>query len=290
MGWFKKEEKRTNVRKRRGSALQVTARANAKGRDRVHKVGAVLLILVALAGSVWAAVSGVARAGDHLFSQNARYIISRIDITSSGTLSPAHLREYAGVSEGQNLFAINIQQIIRNLERTPRVRSAEVIRKLPDTLIIRVTERSALARIAEGARGYPMTVDRDGYILGLSGGRGLPLISGVSDSGLAPGSVIREEKTLDALHALDICAETRLGEALQIQAINVKNPAFLDVTLASGARVEMGRDKLKWRLERLTELIYTQREMGQELEYVDLTVDRNFPVRTRVAATEARKR
>lgn len=286
MGLFRKKEQRSNFRRGRGreSVLQVSARSGGKGRDRVHKLVALLLILVALAGTVWAAVSGVTRAGDHLFAQNDRFTIRRIDISSTGTLSPAHLREYAQVSEGQNLFAINIEQVSHNLERTPRVRSAEVQRKLPDTLVIRVQERTALARMAEGAIGFPMAVDRDGFILGPSGGRGLPLISGVGESGLAPGSVIRDEKTLDALRVLDICEQTRLGELLRIQSVNVRQPDFLELSLASGARVEMARDQLKWRLEKLAELIATQRELGQEIEYADLTVDRNFPVRARAVA------
>ena len=292
MAWFRKKEQRTNFRKATGRSrvLEVSARESRKGRDRVHQVGALVLIFTALAGVVWAAVSGVSRAGEHLFVQNERFTIRRIDVSSTGSLSPSHLREYARVSEGQNLFDVDIAQISRNLEQTPRVRRAEVRRQLPDTLVIRVEERNPLARIAEGAVGIPMAVDRDGFVLGPSGGRGLVLVTGVGESGLAPGSVIRESKTLDALQVLDLCDQSRLKVLLQIQSINVRNEDYLELILASGARVELGRDQLKWSLEKLAELISTQRELGQEIEYANLTVDRNFPVRTRAVSVEARTR
>ncbi len=293
MGLFRKNHDRlSNHRKNRarGSSLMVSARASSgKGRDRMHKIGALILLAVAAAGAVWAAKSGISRAGDRLFAQNEKFTIREIEVTTTGTLPISNLREYAGVTEGQNLFAIDIEQIVRNIERTPRVRAAEVRRVLPDRLTIRVQERTALARIAEGATGLPMAVDRDGFVLGPSVGRGLPIISGLAESGLAPGSVIRDAKTLDALQALDVCEQTKLGALLRIQAIQVKHPEYLDLALASGARVDLGRDRLAWRLEKLADLIMTHRELGMDIEYADLTVDRNFPVRTRPAA-EARAR
>jgi cell division septal protein FtsQ len=255
----------------------------------MHKIGALVMLTVALAGAVWAAKHGLAHAGERLFARNDKFTIREIEVTTTGTLPVSNLREYAGVAEGQNLFAVDIEQIARNIERTPRVRSAEVRRVLPDKLSIRVHERVAIARIAEGATGLPMAVDRDGFVLGPSVGRGLPIISGLAEKGLAPGSIIRDSRALDALEALHVCEQTKLGTLLNIQAINVKHPDYLDLALASGARVDIGRDRIAWRLEKLADLISTHRELGMELEYADLTVDRNFPVRTR-HAPEARAR
>lgn len=291
MGWFKKKESRGNYRRTKGrpSMLAVNGRGSGKGRDWIHRTGAIVLLLAALAGIGWLAVSGLSRLGEHLFAQNDRFTIRRIDLTSTGTLSASHLREYAQVAEGQNLFSVDIALVARNLERTPRVRSASVHRRLPDTLVIRVEERTALARMAEGAVGIPMAVDCDGIVLGPGGIRGLPQITGTPESGLAPGSVIRDEKTLQALQVLDLCEQSRLGELLRIQAVNVRHADFLELTLASGAKIEMARNQFKWRLEKLADLVATQRELGQEIEYADLTVDRNFPVRTRTQ-TEARLR
>ncbi|MCS6771523.1 MAG: FtsQ-type POTRA domain-containing protein [Kiritimatiellae bacterium] len=292
MSLFRKSASSSNVRRSRGreSVLAVNARGgSAKGRERVQKTAALTILCLALLVTGWAAYAGLSVAGDHLFARNERYRIRQIDISTDGTLPITHLREYAGVSEGQNLFAVDIRQIARNIERTPRVRSVEVRRILPDTLSIRVRERIPLARVAEGAAGAPTGVDREGFILGPGVGRGLPIISGVSETGLSPGSVLTDPKTLDAIRLLEICEQSKLGPLLRIQAVNVRHPDYLDVALASGARILLGRDKLEWRLEKLADLILTHRELGLEIETADLTVDRNFPVRTR-PIVEARAR
>ncbi len=288
MGLFKKKPKKTNYRRRgnRSSILEVSARGRGKGSDRLHRIGAIVLVLILLGAVVWAGVFGVSLAGTHLFAENARFTIQRIDAASTGILTPTHLRQYAKVSDGMNLFAIKLQQVCRNLESTPRVKKAEVRRELPDTLVIRVQERFAVARMMEGAGGLPVEIDSDGYILGLSSKSALPLIVGSPERGLAPGSVVREEKTLDALRVLDIVGRMRRGDLLRIASINVSQPAYLELTLASGGRVHLGRDQLKWRIGRLVDLLETHRAMNQEIEFANLTVDKNFSTTTR-AITEA---
>lgn len=286
--WFRKRRNNDNVNRRRGSSreqlLMVSARASDKGRDRAHKIGALVLLLVAAAGSVWAALSGAQMLGDWLFVRNDKFIIQRLDLQSNGRLQASHLREYAGVEEGMNLFALNIDKVRQGLESVPLVRSAEVWRDLPDRLVVRVTERAALARIAEGAGGFPLAVDQDGYVLGPSAGRAtLPLITGLSERGLAPGSVVREGPVLDALQALYLCDASKIGAVVKIHSIDVRNPDYLNLRLVSGAVVPMARTQLRFRLEKLAELIHTSAELGQEIVSADLTVDRNFPVQYRAA-------
>lgn len=291
--WFRKRNEEWNGNRRRGGPrdplLMVNARGSDRGRDRAHKIGAIVVLLVAGAGSVWAAVSGAGLLGEWLFARNDHFTVRRVDVRSNGRLQPSHIREYGHVAEGMNLFGVSIDQVRRDLESVPLIRSAEVQRDLPDTLVVRVTERTALARIAEGAAGFPVAVDQDGYVLGPSLGRtDLVLISGLSEKGLAPGSVVRERAVLDALNVLEVCDTTKLGSVVRIASIDVRNPEYLDIRLASGARVQMGRDQLSFRLERLADIVRTSTELGQEVVTADLTVDRNFPVEYRKAEARAR--
>lgn len=291
--WFTKRKQEPAYNRRRGPArdpiLQVSARGSDKGRDRVHKIGALVLLGVVAAGTVWAAVSGAHLMGDWLFARNERFTVRRLDLSSSGRLQPSHLREYARISEGMNLFALSLDRIRAELESVPLIRSAEVERDLPDRLVVRVMERTALGRIAEGAAGYPLSVDQDGYVLGPAAGRpGLPLISGLRERGLAPGSVVREEAVLDALALLQICDSTKLGSVVRVASVDVGNPNYLDVRLAGGPRVTMGRDQLPFRLEKLADILRTSAELNQTVVAVDLTVDRNFPVEYGRAEARAR--
>ena len=262
----------------RGQLLKVNGRAGDKSRDRAHKIGALVVLILAVGGVGWAAVVGFEVMGRAFFSENERFTIRTLDVQSNGRLQPEHLREYGKVAEGQNLFALNIAQIRANLESVPLIRSAEIKRDLPDTLIIRVTERSALGRLADGAGGHPVLVDRDGYVLGLGRSSTLPLIRGASERGLGPGSVVREKNVLDALDVLDLCDATRLGSVIHVDVIEAASPDRLVLRLSGGEVIPMGRDQLKERLEKLVDVLKTAQEMGQAIQTADLTVLRNVPV------------
>ena len=280
-GRGKKESKRRLNQRRgpsRGQLLQVSGRSADKGRGQAHKAGALLLLLAALGALVWMLVAGTEWLGRVLFSENPRFTIRVLDLQSNGRLRPEQLREYGKVAEGQNLFAVNIAQVRANLETAPLIRTAEIKRDLPDTLIIRVRERTALARLAGGAGGYPMLVDRDGYILGLAGASTLPLLTGASERGLAPGSVVREKQVLDALDALDLCDTTKLGSVIHVQTVDVRNPDALVLGLSGGEVINLGRSQLTERLEKLSEVLKTAQELGKVVKSADITVLRNVPV------------
>ena len=266
----------------RGRLLQVSARSSERGRGQVHKAGAVVLLLAAVGGLGWACVAGTEALGRLLFSENEYFTIRNLDVQSNGRLRPEHLREYGKVAEGQNLFAVNLAQVRANLESVPLIRSADIHRDLPDTLVIRVQERTALARLAEGAGGHPVLVDRDGYVLGLGRQSTLPMVAGAKERGLGPGSVVQEKAVLDGLAVLDLCDTTRLGTVVKIQKIEVRNADALTLYLAGGEVIALGRDQLKARLEKLVDVLKTAQELGQAIKTADLTVLRNVPVVYRV--------
>lgn len=287
-GRSEKKKPKYNLNRRRdgarGQLLQVSARSGEKSRERTHRISAIVVLVAALAGSCWALIYGTEALGGLLFSQNERFTIQRVDVRSNGRLQPENLREYGKVAEGQNLFAVDLQQIRANLEGVPLIRRAEVSRDLPDTLVIRVTERTALARMADGASGFPVLVDRDGYVLGLARQSTLPLITGVKERGLGPGSVVKETTVLTALEALDVCDTTPLGRAIHIQSMDVRDPDRLNLTLSGGEQIPMGRDQLKIRLEKLAEVLKSAQDMGQSIKTADLTVLRNIPIIYRATA------
>jgi cell division protein FtsQ len=264
----------------RTQILLVNARVSEQRRARNHKIGAIVLTIVALSGLGLATVYGANRTGAALFSSNPVYTIEHIEIASNGRLRPEHIREYGKFAEGMNLFEVDIEQVRRDLERVPLVRDAEVVRQLPDTLIVRVTERTAIARIGSDDRKYYLAVDRDGYILGPTArSPHLPVITGMRDQGLSPGSVIGESAVADALVAIDLCDDGSLAQSVHIASLGVDNPEYLDLRLAQGERVLLSRENMKAKLDSLADILRTASASGDSVESVDLTVERNFPVK-----------
>ncbi|HMP90337.1 MAG TPA: FtsQ-type POTRA domain-containing protein [Kiritimatiellia bacterium] len=280
--WFlpKKNNRRGNynrvVLNRRSPVYTVHARAAERRSELMHKVGAVALAVVALSGVSWAIAAGGGQIRQWLFTQNTQFIIKNVEISSNGRLTGDHIKEFAGVIEGQNLFDIDILQVRKKLEEGPLIKKAEVQRRLPGTLVLRVSERIPLARIAHGQAGFFFSVDRDGHVLGLAGRQlaAMPLVTGFSDRGLSPGSVLRDGGAIDALNVISMCDAAPISQAIRISVIDVSNPDYLNLTLDSGTRVLLPRNPPRSKLE---DLVLFLREAGGRKTFFDLTVDRNIP-------------
>ena len=287
--WFLDSDSRSKFgegNRRRSSPrqpiLMVNARMSEQRRERNHKVGAIVLLIVSVTLLVLATVSGAHLVGNSLFARNDQFIIRHLDLKSNGRLLPLHLMEYGHISEGMNLFAVDIQKVRKDLESVPLISKAEVYRELPDTLVVRVTERSAIARIGRDDKKFVLAVDREAYVLGPTArAPNLPVITGMSEKGLTPGSIVQDSSVRDALVAIDLCESSEVGRTVKIISVDTSNPEYLDIRLAQGERVLMSRENIRLKLERLDESLKTAANVGEVIASIDLTVDRNFPIRYR---------
>jgi cell division protein FtsQ len=282
--WYDDDSRRSrNTYNRRRqdvhSILQVTARLSDQRKERMHRLGGLLLLAGALAGALWVFMLGARFVGQKLFSENDYFTIAHLDIRSDGRLQPGHAREYAHVREGMNLFAVDLKNIREELESVPAVSVVRVARRLPDTLEIEISERVAVARLGEDVAGYPLAVDRQGFVLGpTSASPGLPSIVGVREKGLRPGVRVNDGGALFALEVLQLCESPSLSRFIRIRQLNVANPEYLDVHLVRGEQVRLSRTDMRAKLDKLCEIIKTSADSGRAIARVDMTVERNFPV------------
>lgn len=283
--WYKGEQRYVLGRgynRRRDSGRNLILMVDARLSDRsknMHRVGGLVLLGLVLAGFTWFGIVGARHLRGLLFSENGRFVIRNLDLVSDGKLDPRHLREYAHVSEGMNLFAVDLRKVRQDLESVPIVDSVAVTRRLPDTLIVRVKERVAAARLGEDTAGYALALDRDGYVLGpSSSARHLPAISGYRARELRPGSRVGDRSVRGALHVLELCDLPKLSRLLRVKSIDVSHPDFLDVRLVRGERVLLSHEGVEVKLERLCDIIRHTADAGQAIASIDMTVDRNFPI------------
>jgi hypothetical protein len=256
----------------------VNARARQGGKDRAYKIGALVLMAVAVAAVGWAAKVGLDQIGRWLFSENERFVVRTLDIASSGRLPAANIREYGRLAEGMNLFELDVEKVRSDLESVPVIKSVEIRRLLPDTLRIRVTERTPVARLGADDRVNHFAVDREGFVLGPSSrSPALPAITGLREFGIAPGHQITNAVLADALQVIETCETAGLGTAIRFATIDVGREDYLDVRLAEGPRAWLSRTDVRRKLEWLAAGIEKAREMGKAIEFMDLTVDRNPP-------------
>lgn len=284
--WFDEED--TNLEKRlfflkrkRRKLLNVSMRVGGKANPPARKVGLAAAVAAAVLVALLLAAYGLCQAGQFFFSQNSRFTVRNLIITEGPVLKADRIKEYMQLSEGMNLFGLNITRTRRDfLAHLPNVRKVEIVRELPDTLRISVEERDPVARI--GKRSY-LVADREGWLFQLrTGASHLPVVSGLPESGLSPGSNLVGSATL-ALDVLNACRDA--GLPLTVQEIDVSQADFVTLFLRDGlvskevilAWKEMGKgsaDSRKDLVRRLQQVItILQTEEGRRRAKIDATLE-----------------
>ncbi len=270
MATRKKTKKRmkpqyVRAKKRKGASSSALTR-------RLFTIVLVLLILGALLFGLKVGYDLIIR---KLYSENRRFEIQHLVISCDGKLTEDRIREYTGLSEGTNLFKVEFADIEAALGKVPVVESVYLERKLPHTLIVKVKERMAVARITgRQKRKYPFVVDRYGFVLPpRQSALSLPLVKGL-DTDLRLGLPVEHPDVKTSLQIIALCDSTgSLRTFVQIESLDVKYSDFIDMRLKGGARVRMPRFSLKSKLKNLATVIQIANGQGRRVKEVDLTLD-----------------
>lgn len=126
----------------------------------------VLLLLpsCALAGSLWVLLA------------TDTFTVRRVTVTGTRSLDPVAVAEAAGIAVGGRLVTLDTRASAGRVTLLPRVRSATVVRRWPDTVRITIVERAPLAVTRES--GQWLFVDEAGVTFpGAQSGAGLPVLS-----------------------------------------------------------------------------------------------------------------
>src|SRR5205814_2245048 len=107
-----------------------------------------------------------------LVFENSAFAIQQMDVQTDGVIAVSQLCRWAGLKPQQNLLALDLQRVKRNLELVPLVQSVSVERVLPRTLRIRVVGREPIAQVSilrpHASGGFETAIfqlDSDGYVM-----------------------------------------------------------------------------------------------------------------------------
>ena len=107
---------------------------------------------------------------------------------------------------------------------------------------------------------------------------GLPLISGCSSESLEAGKVVESLEAKTALELLRLSTRSFMQTRFLIREIDVSKSYCLLVTDKNHARVTFALNDLEGQLQRLEQFLVYCDDSKQELETVNLLVQRNIPV------------
>lgn len=250
-------------------------RTGAGSTTMMRRSVSIALLLMILGGLLFGLWAGFNFIEDQLFSNNPRFEMQHLIISCDGKLTEDRIREYTGLAEGMNLFEMDFKAIENALARVSEVESVYLERKLPHTLMVKVTERIPVARIlGNQSRRYPFVVDRYGVVLPpRKSAVALPLIQGV-EKDLRLGVSVGEPDVEIALKIIALCdSSSTLRTYVKLERVDVKYSDFIDLRLQGGIRARMPRFSLKPKLQDLATVIKIARGQGMRVKEVDLTLD-----------------
>jgi cell division protein FtsQ len=266
--------KKTTTRKKT-HYVRAKKRSKAESSAMARRSFSITVLVFLFISLVWGVFAGFKWINAKLYAENPRFEMQYLDISCDGKLTEDYIREVSGLREGTNLFAVSFSDIEEELLGVSRIESVYLERKLPNTLIMKVKERVAVARVTGvQAAKYPFLMDRYGYVLPHTrSGAALPLIKGI-DRELQLGAPVEHPDVETALRIIALCDNTGyLRTYIQLESLDLKYTDFIDMRLKGGIRVRMPRYSLKPKLQNLATVIKIANGQGQRVKEVDLTLD-----------------
>jgi cell division septal protein FtsQ len=295
--WFSRRAR--NRRFERRHVLDVKLRSSQRRQNRIRHVTAVLLVLASVFFGVFLVWRGGEEGLRRFVYENPAFAIHTLDVQTDGVIAIEQLRRWAGVKLDDNLFAIDLARIKRDLELVPSIESVAVERILPHTLRIFITEREPIAQVLPlqtnaahspilyhlDARGFVM-YPLEGLQLAVPAltNAHLPSLAGVSVGELCFGRQIDSPQVRAALQLIQAFERSPMAGVVDLRQIDVSPPGVLLVSTGQGTEVTFGLSSFDTQLRRWRAIHEHGQKTNRHLAWVDLSVANNVPARWSEAA------
>ncbi|HXG48843.1 MAG TPA: FtsQ-type POTRA domain-containing protein [Methylomirabilota bacterium] len=283
-----------NRRLRRHHVLDVKLSTQHRRRMRWHRLAVLAGSAVAAAAVVMIVWQGGQWLLRHGLYENRAFAIHQLDVETDGVLSREQIRSWAGVRLSDNLLALDLGRVKRDLELVPAIESVSVERVLPHTLRIRVVEREPVARAlphsASGAgatNSNYYTLDAAGYFmfpletqqraLPAPTNEHLPVLEGIPLADIRPGRRTESAQVLAALGLITAFQRSPMAGVVDLLEIDVATPGVLRVRTAQSNEVVFGLGEPDPQLRRWHAVHDHARRTGRHVAWLDLSVSNNIP-------------
>ena len=180
------------------------------------------------------------------------------------------LIKISGLNTESNVLSISLNELKEEMERHSWIRTVEVERRLPDTIIIRA-EREVASALVRMDRIYYM--NRYGELfkeVGKSDDTDFPIVTGISKKGLESKEQLeRAARTLRALES-----ENGLWSLKELSEINVKRGRGVSLYFNHvAAEIKLMSDKITGKMEGLKKVTEHLRKTGRMNQVKGIDMD-----------------
>ncbi len=268
-------QRRRDERKERARLNGLREKQKRKAKHRTHRrissdVWKRLLIMVGIIAAL-------------VLSMVIFFRVRHLEVTGSSYYSADEILEAAGVAQGDNLLTVQRGQIAGNVMASlPYVRSVQVARHLPDTLVINITEFNATYSVQDTAGDWYLITaggkateknseqQAKGHIVVEGLKIETPVIGEEVQAAAEPGKELNAQGQLEA--AKTLLQELESAELIK-EITSVSVPSSFNLTVQYGDRftVELGNtEQLDYKLEFLKVVVSEQKDYATGR--IDLTL------------------
>ncbi|HET9953922.1 MAG TPA: FtsQ-type POTRA domain-containing protein [Polyangiaceae bacterium] len=207
---------------------------------------------------------GVAFSARRYALTSDRFAIQHISVTGGRRFDAARIRQVGKMPPGQNLFALDTQVVEARLLDDPWVASAKVVRRLPSTLEVTITEREAKALALLGDRLYLVTPNAEPFkqVEG-EDPVDLPVITGLSPESLLRDRPRALERLALGLELLAQYQELNLSRAYVAEEVHLDESGTVTLIVGKdGIVLNLGRPPYRPRLLMAERVVEEARRSG----------------------------
>ena len=155
---------------------------------RIAALAVIILFIVGITGTVWSVVSSgwvenkmeLVKNSIIEATATAGMVVKKINVAGRQETSPSDLIETLDIKIGTPILKVEIEEARLRVESLGWIKSASVLRLLPNVIILDIKEREALA-LWQRNRRPPVLIDREGTVIqkrNLGKHSDLPLVVG----------------------------------------------------------------------------------------------------------------
>ncbi len=239
-------------------------------------------------GIFWAANYGLRRT----ILRNNEFRIQLINLNPNRVMNEQRLIEIGGIDPNGSIFEVDLDMLEEKLAALPEVAAARVERELPDTLHVRIIERSPVAWLEIPGRAIPgrditrgLLIDERNVAFPCPPGMvdlaaSLPVVVVSSPNAPAPelGAKFQTPELTHAIELLTLCRNAPGIDEFPIERLEQENEWSMLVQTRGGVVARFGLLDQDRQLADLMAALRYAKEKKYQLATIDLIPQRNIPV------------
>ncbi|WP_077367825.1 cell division protein FtsQ/DivIB [Anaerosalibacter sp. Marseille-P3206] len=201
------------------------------------------------------------------------FTISKIEVHGNKKVTTDKVVKAIGNPNGENIFRVNKKDMINNLQKHPYIKTSIIKRRIPNKLIVDITERQERVILVYASSG--IYLDEEGFVLKiepLSKDEKIPIIKGISTDSHIIGDKITSNQSKyidDVLDFVDISIKLKLLE--KMGQMDFSDMEDITIQLNDGIIVDFGPlNNVEYKLSYINEILKDVEEKNILCKYIYL--------------------